>query len=282
MWGHLHIERWHVLAHSAGAPYALACALRTPTRVLGSVHLLAPWVGAGLPSVRAAGSLAAPTDTSTRWLRFVPNGVLKTAQAAEWKMQKLKLGKNPTFVDAIGYDHRAPVSSQMLLDDDDDSDRGSVIEEVVTTRHRRTSLLGALSPRLNSSQGSTSSKASIRSSNSNKTTRSTATITAAPDLATALLRASHAESLKGGSGDLIAILRPAQTFGFQYTDIEHRIKIWHGERDDRVPVSASKALEAAMRSRVELQIVHNADHDLLTNATVVIAALQSIAKEAGR
>ena len=37
-----------VMAHSAGAPYSLAFALRVGTRVRGAVHLLAPWAGGGI------------------------------------------------------------------------------------------------------------------------------------------------------------------------------------------------------------------------------------------
>lgn len=41
----LGIERFQVVAHSAGAPYALACVLKMERRVHGKVHLLSPWVG---------------------------------------------------------------------------------------------------------------------------------------------------------------------------------------------------------------------------------------------
>lgn len=44
----LGIRTCGVLAHSAGAPYALAFALRVHQRVTGSIHLLAPWVGGGI------------------------------------------------------------------------------------------------------------------------------------------------------------------------------------------------------------------------------------------
>lgn len=43
----LHINVCSVMAHSAGAPYALAFANRVPERVRGDVLLLAPWVGSG-------------------------------------------------------------------------------------------------------------------------------------------------------------------------------------------------------------------------------------------
>ena len=41
----LEIEQCAVMAHSAGAPYALSFAARAPRRVRGDVCLLAPWVG---------------------------------------------------------------------------------------------------------------------------------------------------------------------------------------------------------------------------------------------
>ena len=41
----LEIERCSIMAHSAGAPYALSFASRYPERIIGDVCLLAPWVG---------------------------------------------------------------------------------------------------------------------------------------------------------------------------------------------------------------------------------------------
>jgi hypothetical protein len=41
----MQIKRFSVLAHSAGCPYALAAANRMKERVIGKIHLLAPWVG---------------------------------------------------------------------------------------------------------------------------------------------------------------------------------------------------------------------------------------------
>lgn len=43
----LRIDRCGIMAHSAGAPYALSFANRYPERVVGDVCLLAPWVGGG-------------------------------------------------------------------------------------------------------------------------------------------------------------------------------------------------------------------------------------------
>ena len=41
----LHIDQCSIMAHSAGAPYALSFANKVPERIRGDILLLAPWVG---------------------------------------------------------------------------------------------------------------------------------------------------------------------------------------------------------------------------------------------
>ncbi|KDR85191.1 hypothetical protein GALMADRAFT_218273 [Galerina marginata CBS 339.88] len=94
----LHIDQCSIMAHSAGAPYALSFANKLPSRIRGDICLLAPWVGG--------------TESSGyKWLKYVPNSILKTAQAAEWKIQAWMIGKPPTIAyEGIGY--TAPASSK--------------------------------------------------------------------------------------------------------------------------------------------------------------------------
>jgi hypothetical protein len=47
----MQVRRFGMLAHSAGAPYAMATSLHMPDRVLGRIHLLCPWA-----EVEAGGS----------------------------------------------------------------------------------------------------------------------------------------------------------------------------------------------------------------------------------
>lgn len=92
----LKINECSIVAHSAGAPYALAFANRVPNRIRGDLCLLAPWIGGS-------------ESGGYRWLKYVPNGILKTAQAAEWKIQAWMIGKPPTVAyRGIGY--TAPLS----------------------------------------------------------------------------------------------------------------------------------------------------------------------------
>ncbi|KAJ7071288.1 hypothetical protein C8F01DRAFT_1047183 [Mycena amicta] len=87
----LQIDECSVMAHSAGTPYALSFANKLPDRVRGDVCLLAPWVGGS-------------ESSGYKWLKYVPNGILKTAQAAEWKIQAWMIGKPPTIAyEGIGY-----------------------------------------------------------------------------------------------------------------------------------------------------------------------------------
>ncbi|PIL32132.1 hypothetical protein GSI_06838 [Ganoderma sinense ZZ0214-1] len=95
----LDIEQCSVMAHSAGAPYAMAFANRYPERIRGELCLLAPWVAGG-------------EGGGYKWLKYVPNGLLKTAQAAEWKVQAWMLGKPPAIAfEGIGFDVKASISS---------------------------------------------------------------------------------------------------------------------------------------------------------------------------
>ncbi|KAF7339693.1 hypothetical protein MSAN_02184400 [Mycena sanguinolenta] len=87
----LDIGECSVMAHSAGTPYALSFANKVPERIRGNICLLAPWVGGS-------------ESGGYKWLKYVPNGILKTAQAAEWKIQAWMIGKPPTIAyEGIGY-----------------------------------------------------------------------------------------------------------------------------------------------------------------------------------
>ncbi|KIK71231.1 hypothetical protein GYMLUDRAFT_149162 [Collybiopsis luxurians FD-317 M1] len=96
----LHIDKCSVMAHSAGAPYALSFANKVPHRIRGEVCLLAPWVG---------------ESGGYKWLKYIPNGILKTAQAAEWKLQTWMIGKPPTMAwEGIGYTARRASSKSSV------------------------------------------------------------------------------------------------------------------------------------------------------------------------
>ncbi|ELU37904.1 alpha/beta hydrolase family domain-containing protein [Rhizoctonia solani AG-1 IA] len=98
-------------------------------------------------------------------------------------------------------------------------------------------------------------------------------------LASALLQASHAESLKGGTADLLSILeRDSKPWGFSYADVRQPVRVWYGDRDDKIGIGSVRWMERVMKS-CEVKIVKGAGHSLMTNAEVVVEVLESIAKE---
>jgi pimeloyl-ACP methyl ester carboxylesterase len=83
----LKITKFSILAHSAGAIYALATALRMPQHIRGRIHLLAPWIPPSQMSVFGASSHTPlpPTNaipTSQRILRALPTPILKAANSS--------------------------------------------------------------------------------------------------------------------------------------------------------------------------------------------------------
>lgn len=138
------------------------------------------------------------------------------------------------------------------------------------------------------------------------------------DLATSLLRASHAESLRGSTSDLLTILGgrsgavsgagggvaagpslttlssnssvslpsaqglsaasgKAKSWGFTYADVRHPIKVWHGDKDERIGLAGVFWMERECPGGCEVRIVKGANHSLMTNTKVVIEALESLA-----
>jgi pimeloyl-ACP methyl ester carboxylesterase len=335
----LEIGQFSLLAHSAGAPYAMATCLVHEARIAGPVHLLAPWVG---PTV----------ESGYKWLKYVPDGVIKTAQAADWRMQawKLGLGKSPLVLHSddsnrsgsledgtAARDTCSPSPSLKSVD-------GALLPPTPTVR----SLKKSKSSLLNTRQSSTfesgdwtlvseSDSASFygpdisgnsdrsvspapptsaaarsngaeprRPSSSRNPTDSglkplsftppqrphfqrspsapwTTSLEESPvpsysvsGLTTALMRASHAENLRGGAtNDLLVILgRSSQKpWGFSYTDVMHNVIVWQGDKDERVSLSSILWMEREMKSCC-VNLVKNASHGLMTNIEVVIEALE--------
>lgn len=316
----LGVSRFSILAHSAGAPYGLASSLRLADRVHGSIQLLAPWVGSASES----------TANAYKWLKFVPSGVIKTAQAAEWKVQGWRLGKLPKIqAQAVGFDPRAPLSSEstasspifaeysmrlttedqedhlsgrarspsLLSESDHDGDfsPGETARTAATflvtpaqTRIRKTSLdtsTDSSSPPCVETPSrlvrkvSTSTRATSTAPPSIRSHRTNPRVPAKLDLGTALMRASHAESLKGGTSDLLTILQKnSKGANFAYAEIARPVKVWHGLKDDKISLQSVMALETLIPN-CTVHAIPGADHSLMTNVAVFVQVLRCIANE---
>lgn len=394
----LHVGRFSILAHSAGAPYAMATAVMESERIAGPIYLLAPWVSADM-------------ESGYKWLRYIPEQVIRTAQAAEWRMASWKYGRDdgngaakppspgheefaglpPSAASSLSdpvenkttpvalpspitgrveaYDRpstppkglkasflgglsglaspilsakrrsastmkverREPLGSSLkrrastkdFLDvaktatepaDYRSLDRWSFLDvdsgvlawdEHLSNNSKRTSSLRRSSG--DSARTSHQAARDVRPSQPREATRRTAgkdsgsmsklhhdvrskaaqdTVDSvslgsehklhSSDLGVALLRASHAESLRSGStADLTSILggRSSRPWGFNYKDVHKPIRIWHGERDERIGLAGTLWMERECL-QCTVKVVKGANHSLMTNTPVVLEVLE--------
>ncbi|TKY90485.1 hypothetical protein EX895_000483 [Sporisorium graminicola] len=268
----LGIDKFSIIAHSAGAPFAAAVGLLFPHRVQGPLHLLAPWTGL-------------QQDSGYRWLRYVPDGVIKTAQAAEWKIQSWKLGK-----EGLRSGNRTPLvstdeeSAAAGIRASNDSRRGSTMADKQRQQrpleHTSEQHLDSIARTASDSARESGSREGLDDLRPIMTHdgQSFASMEEERETALDLLKASHAESARGLVDDLNLVLgkRP---WGFSYADVQIACEVWHGSKDERIPVASSTHLAKEMRD-CRLHVVEGASHGLMTNSEVVIEVFESIRKYA--
>lgn len=97
-------------------------------------------------------------------------------------------------------------------------------------------------------------------------------------LGNALLAASHAESSRGAHADLLQILNHNQKpWGFSYGDFPHSVRVWYGDKDEKIAEGAVKWMEKTMRhGTCEVRIIKGAGHGLMYNGGVVVEALECL------
>ncbi|CAG8743099.1 14127_t:CDS:2, partial [Ambispora leptoticha] len=197
------INKFFIMAHSAGAPYALACALKMPERLQGTVYLVCPWVSTAIAN-------------NFKWLRYVPTPIMKFTNTAGISLQQMLYGRQP---------YATKPSS-----------------------HRNSGALASPLSSLDKKQ----------------------------QLGLAILKASFAENLAGANNDLLMCFERRHAFGFSYTDVNHPVHVFHGTKDERIPVSAVKWMEDEM-PQCKLTLITGGKHSLLLRAEVVDTIFKSIA-----
>ena len=295
----LEIRRVAILAHSAGAPYALALAYAAPNRILEPIQLLAPWI----PLSTNSSSTKANTGANWKWLKHVPTGVLKAAQAAEWRLQGWSIGKPPQlkydgienkvddynieefYDDWVGesdgnLDNR-PSYSQLNVPNLSTIHNNELKQPHVPYRSISTQNINKYNNLSNNSNNIPKRSRKISLNNGPSSTQSHDDSEKPVSLGNALLAASHSESDKGGGAalDLLLILnRGSKPWGFDYRDVMARVQIYWGEKDDRISYDGVKWMKDEMHS-CQLQILPNKGHSLLSEPTVIADILESLAEK---
>ena len=275
------------MAHSAGAIYALATALRMPQHIRGRIHLLAPWIPPSQMNTFGA-STSPPTNaipTSQRILRALPTPFLKAANSSfmtatsssltsSLPKDKSRRGKRKA---AANNGRDAPAANKR------DITPGIDKENIPLDTRDKTQK--AFPP-----DGMESLRVNLDSSIDPLDPKQAAIVAAATDAIadkerqmTYDTRLTHAiwELATTGANpavDLLVCLERRHTIGFRYVDITRPVIIHHGTRDTRVPVDNARWLGKTMR-RCEVRVLEGEGHGLMASASVMGGVLMEIAKE---
>ncbi|GAB7338777.1 hypothetical protein MBLNU457_5485t1 [Dothideomycetes sp. NU457] len=278
----LDITEFSLLAHSAGAIYALATALVLPHYVRGKVHLLAPWIP---PSQFQSYSNRVGTDLmpvgnlprSQRLLRVLPTSFLKAANT-----NFLGMNNNPSSPTtkrttpngkpaSRSPERRIPQSTSPVSDPAEMARKQSLvgIDQLVSPQSGG---FGFPMP-LGSSD---KTGVSVREDEDQVRLSATASPLEADFTfaASALNAAQHNEQEKEAAYnsaltertwelatrnsnptiDLLVCLERNRDIGFRYVDIQRRIVITHGSDDKRVPVENVKWLADQINRRTPAMV----------------------------
>jgi len=272
---HRRITKFSILAHSAGAIYALATALRIPQHIRCRVHLLAPWIPPSQMSAIGTHPDPLPSNAlpySQRFLRSLPTTFLRAANSSF-----LSVTSN-SFTTSLPRTPRRPKAKS------NKPDRSPIHPPLTTEEPSPTTP----SPTPNSTDRDTPTPTNNKENHAPLRRGSSALtdVTEKPPphqstsydvrLASAIWDAAttHANS----AVDLIVCLERRQPIGFRYVDVTRAVVIHHGTKDTRVPVENVRWLGKMMR-RCEVRVLEGEGHGLMASAGVMGGVLTEMAGE---
>jgi len=285
----LKITKFSILAHSAGAIYALATALRMPQHIRGRIHLLAPWIPPSQMNVFGGSQSSPPANsipTSQRILRALPTPFLKAANSSFMSATSSSITSSLPK-NSPRRTKRKPGGNAAAVSKDMPSTAPVVDKENFLNKHdladsefAGTGLNDDLSKREQQNRA-----------RDNQLLDPQAAVLAAAEEALADkerqghydLRLTHAIWDLATTGanpavDLLVCLERRHTIGFRYVDITRPVVIHHGSKDTRVPVENVRWLGKTMR-RCEVRVLEGEGHGLMASATVMGSVLMEISKE---
>ncbi|KAF1838056.1 alpha/beta-hydrolase [Decorospora gaudefroyi] len=272
----LKINKFSMLAHSAGAVYALATSLRMPQHIRGRVHLLAPWIPPSQMAPIGISQDSPPTQQlprSQRFLRALPPSLLKVANSTFLSATSASLQR--TGPKTPPKTRRKSIAPQ------------PVQPQQVSTRpslkdnHRHSMMMmDQVLP-----NASTLTLTSPADPNYEETQRMQEALSIAErerqrafDERLTFAIWDRATANANPATDLIVCLETKQSIGFRYEDINRPVVIHHGSKDSRVPVDNVRWLGKLMR-KCEVRILEGEQHGLMASAQVMGNVLTEMASD---
>ena len=284
----LHITKFSILAHSAGAIYALATALRMPQQIRCRVHLLAPWIPPSQMCAIGTHQEPLPSNAlpySQRLLRSLPTPFLRAANS-NWlsftsNSVTTSLPRSPKQRSKRKYNSRSSTPAAGVISD------SASITVATTNGHTQDSEKENVKPPM--PRRGTSAFHNI-ASDSRPDLRVPTTMDQVlasrdakdkdPDYKNRLTSAiwDAATTNANAAVDLIVCLERKQPIGFRYVDITRAVVVHHGSKDTRVPVENVKWLGNMMR-RCEVRVLEGEGHGLMASAGVMGNVLEEMSRE---
>ncbi|KAK5130218.1 hypothetical protein LTR08_002303 [Meristemomyces frigidus] len=273
----LGIAKFSLLAHSAGAIYALATALTLPHLIKGKVHLLAPWIPPSqLEAISHPTASAPPAGAlprSQRILRVLPTSFLRAANSSFMTATSTSLKPaSKRQIDAAKLRQR-----EQSLSPSRASERP--ITAARPDYHKRESMMrmDQLMPTVNPMENFPTPVREEEEECKGEQCRGSLYLsaTATPNdpnftfASAALNAAEHAEKERkleytsrltqrtwelatrdsNPATDLLVCLERHREIGFRYTDVGREVVITHGSEDKRVPLGNVKWLAEQVNAR---------------------------------
>lgn len=273
----LKITKFSLLAHSAGAVYALATSLRMPQHIRGRVHLLAPWIPPSQMEPIGISQDQPPTQQlprSQRILRALPPSLLKVANSTFLSATSASLQrtgpKNSPKTKRKSINPQGVPQQQPMPPPFKESRRESMMLMDQILPSASSISLALKSPTDPNHEKAKSMKEALSLAQRQRQQEFDERLTFAIwDRATA--NANPAT-------DLIVCLETRQTIGFRYEDINRSVVIHHGSKDSRVPVDNVRWLGRLMR-KCEVRILEGEQHGLMASAQVMGNVLTEMASD---
>ncbi|EXJ85061.1 hypothetical protein A1O3_05736 [Capronia epimyces CBS 606.96] len=295
----LGITRFSLLAHSAGAIYALATALKMPQYVRGRIHLLAPWIP---PSQMPKGASLGPDSQpianlplSHKILSVLPPTILKvansrflTATSASVDAKPLKSVRRNKQLQGLEVSLAYPFGD-MHADSPFSRPSSDIHYErpQSATQNRRRSVPSyqenGESPAVQATAAEPSSPGSHRQTQVQSSRPAASRLTSEARRAVYNQTLTHriwalATQNANPAIDLVVCLERRKPIGFRYPEVTRSVVIHHGARDSRVPLDNVRWLQSAMK-RCELRVLDGEGHGLMASASTMATVLGEIAKE---
>lgn len=276
----LSISKFSLIAHSAGAIYALATALRLPQQVRGRLHLLAPWIPPSQMSSIGSQKDAVPSSSipySQKLLRVLPASFLRAANSSFMSSTTSSIiprsprrAKRKSIILGNGTVDLRPPSLNGNF-----TDRYPTLQPVLSTNASTTDLTNTTSrPQSRGVKDDAASRVSTMNLDENFIrARQYAYDTHLTQRIWDLAQRNANPAV-----DLFVCLERTKTIGFRYVDITRACIFHHGSRDSRVPVENVKWLATKMR-RCEVRVLEGEGHSLMASAKIMAEVLTEVARE---